>query len=130
MSKKRVHEIAKERGMSSRDVLDKLQAAGLDVSAPASTVDEAAAARALSGNGAGAARPATQPRRATPGTTRATPPAQARPAAPGAARPAAAGQARPTAPGQARPAAPGQARPAASGQPAGAPGAAPGRPAG
>ena len=41
MTKKRVHEIAKEQGMSSADVLTKLRAAGFDVTAAASTVDEA-----------------------------------------------------------------------------------------
>jgi translation initiation factor IF-2 len=56
--KKRVHEIAKERGLSTKDVLDRLQAAGLDVRAPASTVDEAAALRAL-GNGGGADTPSS-----------------------------------------------------------------------
>jgi N utilization substance protein A len=122
MSKKRVHEIAKERGMSSKDVLTKLQAAGLDVSAPASTVDEAAAAKALSGNGAGSgegqprAAKQAQSRPAASGQARPAASRQARPAASGQARPAASGQARPAASGQARPAAPGQARPAAPGQ--------------
>jgi len=40
MAKKRVHEIAKERGMPSKEVLTVLQAAGLDVKAAASSVDE------------------------------------------------------------------------------------------
>jgi translation initiation factor IF-2 len=118
MSKKRVHEIAKERGMSSKDVLTKLQAAGLDVSAPASTVEEADAARALSGNGAAEARPAAggQARRAASGQSRTAASGQARPAASGQARPAASGRARPAASGQARPGAAGQARPAAPSQ--------------
>jgi translation initiation factor IF-2 len=51
MAKKRIHEIAKERGMSSKDLLDQLQAAGLDVKAAASSVEEADALRAI---GAGA----------------------------------------------------------------------------
>jgi translation initiation factor IF-2 len=138
MTKKRVHEIAKDQGMSSKDVLTKLQAAGLDVSAASSTVEEAAALKALGANGghptpasparASAAQP-PQPAAARPGA-----PAQARPAAPGQARPAAPGQPRqagpgqprPAAPGQPRQAAPGQARPGAPGQPrAGAPGQAP-----
>ena len=42
MAKKRIHEIAKEQGLSNKDVLDKLQAAGLDVTAAASTVEAAA----------------------------------------------------------------------------------------
>jgi translation initiation factor IF-2 len=58
MTKKRVHEIAKEQGMSSADVLTKLRAAGFDVTAAASTVDEAEALRALGGNGATPPRPA------------------------------------------------------------------------
>ena len=41
MAKKRVHEIAKERGISSKEVLGVLQAAGLNVKAAASSVDEA-----------------------------------------------------------------------------------------
>jgi translation initiation factor IF-2 len=56
MAKKRIHEIAKEQGLSSKDVLDTLQAAGLDVKAPASTVEESDALRALGGgNGKGSA---------------------------------------------------------------------------
>ena len=72
MAKKRVHEIAKERGMSSKDLLEKLQAAGLDVTAPASTVEEAAVLKALAPNGAGA-KPAA-PRAQAPAR-----PAQPRP---------------------------------------------------
>ena len=51
MAKKRVHEIAKEKGIPSKDVLAKLQAAGLDVKAAASSVDEADIERAF-GEGA------------------------------------------------------------------------------
>src|SRR5581483_3284631 len=40
MAKKRVHEIAKERGISSKEVIAVLQRAGLDVKAAASSVDE------------------------------------------------------------------------------------------
>jgi translation initiation factor IF-2 len=47
---KRVHEIAKERGLPAKEVLDKLRAAGIDVKAASSSVDEATALRAL-GNG-------------------------------------------------------------------------------
>src|SRR3954466_13595869 len=61
MTKKRVHEIAKEQGMSSADVLTKLRDAGFDVTAAASTVDEAEALRALGGNGAAPAKPAAAP---------------------------------------------------------------------
>src|SRR5919204_281659 len=61
MAKKRVHEIAKERGMSSKDVIAVLQKAGLDVKAAASSVDEADIARAFS-NGAESA-PAEAPKK-------------------------------------------------------------------
>ena len=47
MAKKRVHEIAKERGMPSKEVIAKLQAAGFDVKAAASSVDEADVQRAF-----------------------------------------------------------------------------------
>jgi translation initiation factor IF-2 len=57
MAKKRVHEIAKEKGISSKEVLAVLQGAGLDVKAAASSVDEADVARAF-GNGAAAEEPA------------------------------------------------------------------------
>src|SRR3954469_5409917 len=51
MPKKRVHEIAKERGMSSKALLAKLQEAGLDVKAAASAVDEQAVLRVLNDGG-------------------------------------------------------------------------------
>jgi translation initiation factor IF-2 len=47
---KRVHEIAKERGLPAKDVLEKLRAAGVNVKAASSSVDEAVALKAL-GNG-------------------------------------------------------------------------------
>ena len=43
MSNKRVHEIAKEQNLSSKEVLEALRAAGIEATAAASTVDEAAA---------------------------------------------------------------------------------------
>ncbi len=49
MAKVRVHELAKAHDMSSKDVLDKLQAAGIEVKAAASAVDEDAAAAAIAG---------------------------------------------------------------------------------
>jgi len=52
MSKKRVNDIAKEQGMTVKDLLLKLQAAGIDAAAPSATVDEALALRALGTNGA------------------------------------------------------------------------------
>ena len=49
MTKKRVHEIAKEQGIQAKDLIAKLQAAGVDVKAAASTVEEADALRAIGG---------------------------------------------------------------------------------
>ena len=49
MAKKRVHEIAKEKGISSKEVLAILQKAGFNVKAAASSVDEDDIARAFSG---------------------------------------------------------------------------------
>jgi translation initiation factor IF-2 len=70
---KRVHEIAKERGLPAKDVLEQLKAAGLNVKAASSSVDEAEARRVL-GNG-------EVPVASTPPP--ATPPAAAQPAAGG-----------------------------------------------
>src|SRR6185437_3143900 len=52
MSKKRVHEIAKEQGISSKDLLEKLNAGGVPAKAAASSVEEADALRVLGANGA------------------------------------------------------------------------------
>jgi translation initiation factor IF-2 len=85
MSKKRVHELAKEHGLSSKELLEKLNAAGIEAKAAASSVEEDAVLKALGGaspsapassNGAPAAT-ASAP--AAPVTT--TPPA-APPSAP------------------------------------------------
>jgi translation initiation factor IF-2 len=61
MSKKRVNDIAKEQGMSAKDLLLKLQAAGIDAAAPSSTVDEEAAMRALGNGDIPPAPPARKP---------------------------------------------------------------------
>ncbi|MGO9961640.1 MAG: translation initiation factor IF-2 [Solirubrobacteraceae bacterium] len=50
---KRVHEIAKERGLPAKDVLARLKAAGIDVKASSSSVDEEVASRVLANGGAG-----------------------------------------------------------------------------
>jgi translation initiation factor IF-2 len=71
MSKKRVHEIAKEHGLSSKELLERLQAAGVAAKAAASSVEEADALRVLTDNGAAATATATKPAAA------ATPPANA-----------------------------------------------------
>src|SRR3954463_9386488 len=63
MAKKRVHEIAKERGISSKEVIAVLQKAGLDVKASASSVDENDIAMAFNG---GTAQPAERGDRGAP----------------------------------------------------------------
>jgi translation initiation factor IF-2 len=91
MSKKRVHEIAKEHGLSSKELLEKLHAAGVEAKAAASSVEEAAALKALgagaaapaSSNGAPAApvsEPARAPAATVPPPQRAAVPSDARPA--------------------------------------------------
>jgi translation initiation factor IF-2 len=49
---KRVHQIAKERGLAPKDVLAALKAAGIEVKAASSSVDEDVAARVLANGGA------------------------------------------------------------------------------
>src|SRR3954469_16168031 len=85
MAKKRVHEIAKERGIPSKEVLAILQKAGLDVKAAASSVDESDVERAFS-NGADASQKApaegaeNAPAKADAGDGQAKPPAKQQPA--------------------------------------------------
>jgi translation initiation factor IF-2 len=62
MSKKRVHEIAKEHGLPSKELLARLQAAGVEAKTASSSVDEAAAVTALeNGGSASASTPAAAP---------------------------------------------------------------------
>ncbi len=81
MSKKRVHEIAKEQGLSSKELLEKLKAAGVEAKAAASSVEEAVALKALGANGAsgngaaGNGAPAAAVK--SEGTTSVAPPAAA-----------------------------------------------------
>ncbi len=51
MAKKRVHEIAKAQGVSSKELLGALKAAGIEAKAAASSVEESEALKALSANG-------------------------------------------------------------------------------
>ncbi len=83
MAKKRVHEIAKERGITSKEALQVLQQAGLKVTAPASSVEESDAARAF-GNGAAPAA-ADQASAPAPSEPKAAPAADPEPAAASAA---------------------------------------------
>jgi translation initiation factor IF-2 len=85
MSKKRVHEIAKDQGISSKELLEKLNAAGVSAKAASSSVEESDALRALSGNGASATATATS-----------SAPAVTAPAADGNSRPPATAQIPPT----------------------------------
>jgi translation initiation factor IF-2 len=124
MSKKRVHEIAKEHGLSSKEVLEKLKAAGVEAKAAASSVEEAVALKAIgaspaSSNGAPpsvAAAPAKPA--AAPPPAKASAPAPPAPQSPAKAAatqapPAAQASAKP-APAVAAPAAPAAPRPAAA----------------
>jgi translation initiation factor IF-2 len=54
---KRVHEIAKERGLPAKDLLAKLNAAGISAKSASSSVDEATALRVLGNGGKAAAAP-------------------------------------------------------------------------
>jgi translation initiation factor IF-2 len=122
MSKRRVHEIAKEHGLSSKELLEKLHAAGVEAKAAASSVEESAALKALgavapaSSNGAPAAKAAKDP---APAATATAPPAKSpAPAGDGAAAAAA-----PAAAAAAPPAAPAAAAPASAAQASAAPAA-------
>ena len=90
MSKKRIHEIAKEQGLTSKALIERLRAAGVEVKTASSSVDESAALRALDGNGAASSAPAaTSP---APSASSASAPAPSTsaspPAAPSASAPA------------------------------------------
>src|SRR5688572_11486166 len=100
MAKKRVHQIAKERDIPSKDVLAALQNAGLEVTTASSSVDEAEAAKVL-GNGASAATEAAP-----------APKSEAAPAAQADAKPDAQAEAKPDAQAEAKQKRPGQERPA------------------
>jgi translation initiation factor IF-2 len=90
VAKKRVHEIAKAQGVSSKELLAALKAAGVEAKAAASSVEEADALKAISaakGNGGAEASkkaPAAKPAPKADGAG----PAQPNPAAPAAAKPA------------------------------------------
>jgi translation initiation factor IF-2 len=89
VAKKRVHEIAKAQGVSSKELLAALKAAGVDAKAAASTVEEADALRAISASkGNGGAEATKSP--ATAGSQQPATPAAAKAPAQQAAKPAAA----------------------------------------
>jgi translation initiation factor IF-2 len=69
VAKKRVHEIAKQRGLTSKEVLAALNAAGVEATAAASSVEEDVALKALAangGDGAQAGSPAKAPAKSKP----------------------------------------------------------------
>jgi translation initiation factor IF-2 len=82
MAKKRVHEIAKERGIPSKEVLKRLQEAGLNVKAAASSVEESEIARVFD-NAGESAKPAAADAKPAAGKNKAADakPAQAKTAA-------------------------------------------------
>ena len=89
MSKKRVHELAKEHGLSSKELLEKLNAAGIEAKAAASSVEEDVVLKAL--GGAGPSAPASSNGApVTPPSAPAAPVAKAPPAAVAPAPPASA----------------------------------------
>ncbi|HEX6456989.1 MAG TPA: translation initiation factor IF-2 [Solirubrobacterales bacterium] len=77
MAKKRVHEIAKAQGVSSKELLAALKAAGVEAKAAASSVEEADALKAISaakGNGgAEATKKAPAPKAEKPAPAQAAP---------------------------------------------------------
>ena len=90
MAKKRVHEIAKTQGLSSKEVLTALKNAGIEAKAAASSVEEGDALKAIqAAKGDGGAATATKPKPAAkPEAPVAQPPAAPKPAAKPAAKPA------------------------------------------
>jgi translation initiation factor IF-2 len=115
VAKKRVHEIAKARGMSSKELLAALKAAGVEAKAAASSVEEADALKALDGSAAGGPAPA---KAGAPAAKAAAPPPAKQQAAKPASGPA---PAKPAAPVSKKPVRPAAQTPAA---PAGAAGSA------
>ncbi len=85
MAKKRVHEIAKARGLTSKEVLAALNAAGVEAKAAASSVEEDVASKVLDS----AAAPAPAPAKPQADLPKADAPAPAPSPAPEAPRPAA-----------------------------------------
>jgi translation initiation factor IF-2 len=84
---KRVHEIAKERGLPAKEVLTRLQAAGLKVKAVSSSVDEAEAQRVLGPRRSAPTAPASAHRSGRPARVTTRPRQRPRPMPPAAPRP-------------------------------------------
>jgi translation initiation factor IF-2 len=92
VAKKRVHEIAKAQGLSSKELLAALKAAGVEAKAAASSVEEADALKAIQaakGNGGAATKPKpAAPAEAPKAAEAPKPAAKPAPAAKGPVRPA------------------------------------------
>jgi translation initiation factor IF-2 len=129
VAKKRVHEIAKAQGVSSKELLTALKAAGIEAKAAASSVEEADALRAIGASNGGGGTATQAPPKAQEAPAKAAPKGVAPAPAKAASAPQAPPKAAPAA--AAKPAAPSQAQkpaPQAGGKPApGTPGS-PGNP--
>lgn len=68
MAKRRVYEIAKERGLTNQELVERLRAAGLEIKTSVSTVEDADVERIL-GGGAASVKPATAESDAKPSAT-------------------------------------------------------------
>jgi translation initiation factor IF-2 len=92
VAKKRVHEIAKDQGVSSKELLAALKKAGIEAKAAASSVEEAEALKALNGGGTTATE--TKPKAPQKAAAKAAPKPEAKAPAAGKAapKPAAAGK--------------------------------------
>src|SRR5260370_11132224 len=66
MSKVRVHEVAKELGVTSKEVIERLRGLGVEVKSHSSTIDDEVAAQLRNG---GAAAPAAAPVEPAPAPT-------------------------------------------------------------
>jgi translation initiation factor IF-2 len=89
LARKRVHEIAKARGLTSKEVLAALNAAGIEAKAAASSVEEADALKAIEAANGDSAAAATEakPTAVAKQPKAASKPAASKPAADGAAKP-------------------------------------------
>jgi len=107
LARKRVHEIAKQQGLTSKEVLAALNAAGIEAKAAASSVEEADALKALEAANGASSAPASAPAAGATATAEAAAPPQAeakqaQPAAEAPAQPKAA-PSQPSQPTQQRP---------------------------
>jgi len=118
VSKRRVHEIAKSAGVTSKELLAALNAAGIEAKAAASSVEEDAALKALASAG-GATAPKAE---AAPKPAAAKPAAKSAPKAKAAPKPAAKAKAKaaPAPEPAGKPAAAAEPRPASDAKPAAA----------